>query len=166
MTTQFLTLAEAKAILRVGQRVFVWIPVDVTGEDDQGDELAFTTEAGALAQITGIDTFGAPQGFAVTVDFIDDRGGYATFDEADRYLVSPTTPLYPFSLAGCLAEPPTLAEQVAAFITAYDAALNDEDRDGGPIAPNGDDYNALADGVNVILAGQGAPAIKLSHHGR
>lgn len=87
-----LSVEEAKA-LKVGQRVRVWAPVETTGEDAAGDDFEFTTEPGALAQVTGLNQYGPAQGWAVTVDFIDDRGGYATFDQGDR------PPCYPFTLA-------------------------------------------------------------------
>lgn len=65
--------------LKVGQRVRVKVPVLVTGEDEE----EYTTEAGALAQVTEVITLKNRQGFQICVSFIDDRGGYAYFDEAD-----------------------------------------------------------------------------------
>lgn len=81
---QAMTLDEART-LRVGQRVQVWASLDTVDEDDEERE----TRPGELAQVTELRTLPAPQGFAVTVDFLE--GGYATFDEGDA------EPRWPFT---------------------------------------------------------------------
>lgn len=62
--------------------------------------------------------------------------------------------------------PETLASRVATYIKAYLDALNDEEQDGGPISPNGDDFNDLVSAIGAILAGAELAAPKLTHNGR
>lgn len=47
------------------------------------------------------------------------------------------------------------------YVKAYLGALNDAE-----IAPNGDDFNALADGIDALLGGEPAPAIAITSKGR
>lgn len=50
---------------------------------------------------------------------------------------------------------------VGAFVNRYLAALN-----AAEVAPNGDDFNLLVDGIQAILAGQPEPCLKITPEGR
>jgi hypothetical protein len=54
---------------------------------------------------------------------------------------------------------------VLAVIEAYCDALNDEDQEGGPISPNGDDFNDVLSAIETVLAGRPV-TIRLTHDGR
>ncbi len=41
-------------------------------------------------------------------------------------------------------------QKILTFVQEYDAALDDEDQDGGPQPPDGDDYNEIVDYVRYV----------------
>lgn len=110
-------------------------------------------EPGAFVAVCGLDTFSAPQGWAVTVRVINGPGRHVVnvLDEGDF------EGRYPFAR-------PTTAELLLAQLIdeflAFDEKMGDEDQEGGPRAPTGDDYNeawGFIERANRLLTKAAAP---------
>lgn len=165
----YMTKAEAKS-LKVGD--VVRVTVRNSGEVDfhHHGMLERTAPAGSLYRVGAINTYGSLQGLAITASCIAGPG-YGidgVFDEADIYpeLGSPAGPVYPFVKVD-YAELAETIRNASDFVAEYEAALNDDEQEGGAIVANCFDFDALSNGLQTVLnAGECLGEVKLTHEGR